>query len=111
MEDLGAILDAASKITVAGGLLVLIWAGITKKWVFGWLYDQMVAAYEKRLADQKADFDARLATTEKDRDEWKQRSLDQLDTNKSISSSLEKLVASQVATPPPEAVAKGGPTT
>ena len=82
MTDVATIVDIASKIGTISGLLIVLWGGVTRKWVFGWLYDQMVAAYDVRLAAK----DAEIV-------EWKQRALEQAGINKATVESLQKLVS------------------
>ena len=93
MGDFTTLLDVASKITIIGGLLAIIWGGIKQMWVWGWLYIQTKKDFEDRLAALEKDYEDRLAALEKDRDEWKQRALDQLGINKDTLDTLKKLVA------------------
>jgi hypothetical protein len=91
MTELGQLLDIASKITIISGLLVIIYGGITRRWVFGWLYTQTLDDCERQLLDK----DARIAALEKDRDEWKDHTLRLLDTQQHMAGSLDKLVSAQ----------------
>lgn len=82
MTDVATIVDIASKIGTISGLLIVLWGGVTRKWVFGWLYDQMVAAYDVRLAAKDTEIQ-----------EWKNRALEQAGINKATVESLQKLVS------------------
>lgn len=97
VTDVATIVDIASKIGTISGLLLILWGGVTRKWVFGWLYDQMVAAYDVRLAAKDAEIQ-----------EWKQRALEQAGLNKATVDSLQKLVAQAASRRTNEKTAPGG---
>lgn len=99
MSDLGQILDIAQKITITGGLLLVIWGGVRKVWVWGWLY-----------LKSSEDYEARLAAKDKEILEWQQRALDQMALTKGTVESLQKLI-DQASNPALESTPKGGPVT
>jgi hypothetical protein len=104
MTEFLQLLDAASKITIISVLVLIIWGGIKKLWVHGWLYLQIIADYEKQLAEERA----RTQTMQQDRDEWKKLGLNLLMTQREMAGSLGKLAQAQTQLPAADTGAGSG---
>ena len=77
------IFDLISRGGIVAFLLVVVWAGIKRKWVFGWVYDALAAS---------------LAAMTTDRDQWKTLALSLLQAQERQIRVQEKTVATM--TPP-----------
>ena len=51
--SLGDLVEFGSSLTVVGLLLVIFWGGLTRKWVFGWVHEEMRAELLRQLVVER----------------------------------------------------------
>ena len=66
----------ARDITISGGLVVILFGGARKVWVWGWQLKDTIANCDKQMADLVTRYEKQLADSERRESEWRELALE-----------------------------------